>query len=82
MVRCWVGSELVQQLLLELQSDRVIEGPLRLIQVVFQAKVGFRVFTNIALSTLGNKEWDDFITWSYCSHPFSNALHNAGCLMA
>ena len=29
MVRCWVGSELVQQLLLELQSDRVIEGPLR-----------------------------------------------------
>lgn len=31
--------------------------------LIFAANVGFRVFTNTALSTLGNKEWDDFITW-------------------
>ena len=24
----------------------------------------------------------EFSTWFYCSHPFSNTLHNAGCLMA
>lgn len=31
--------------------------------LAFQAEVAFWVFTNIAFSTLGREEWDDFITW-------------------